>query len=161
MGVVVAIVWRIVVVWAELPETMASHFGLSGEPDAFTSKVGFFFIMAIVGGGTVAILLAAPSLLRRLPARWLNFPNRDYWLANDARREEALDRLSAQLGWMGFATTLMLAIAVELALRANIERTGLANGPFLVALGLYFAFVIALLVWMMRAFAVPRQMASE
>jgi uncharacterized membrane protein len=155
LGVALALCVRISSVWAALPETMASHFGLSGEPDAFMSKTGFFVFMALIGGGTIALLFAMPWFLRRLPARWINLPNREYWLANDARRVEGLRRLSWFLEWIAFATAALLAVATELALRANLSRTAFENGPFLVFLGLYFVFVVGALIQQFRTLAVP------
>ncbi len=155
LGIAVTLTIRIASVWSELPETMASHFGLGGEPDAFMSKQGFFAFMALVGGGTVASLFVMPMFLVWLPARWINLPNRDYWLANDARRIEGLRRLSWSLEWVGMATAALLAVATELAVRANLQRHTFENGPFLVVLALYLAFVVAMLVLQFRSLAVP------
>ena len=155
VGIVLALIIRIAAVWGELPETMASHFGFSGEPDAWMSKQGFFFFMALIGGGTVALLFAMRRFLLRLPAHWINLPNREYWLANDERRVEGLSRLSWFLEWMGMATAALLAVATEFAIRANLRQSAFENGPFLVFLLLYFAFVIAALAFKFRALAVP------
>jgi uncharacterized membrane protein len=156
VGIVLALIVRIAAVWGELPGTMASHFGVSGQPDGWMSKEGFFLVMAVVGGGTVALLFAMRPFLLRLPARWINLPNREYWLANDERRVEALRRLSWFMEWMAMATAALLAVATELAIRANLTQRSFANGPFLIFLALYFVFVIATLVLQFRAMAVPQ-----
>jgi len=155
VGIAVALGLRIGSVWSELPATMASHFGISGRADAFMSKEGFFIVVALVGGGSVAAVFAAPTLLRHLPPSLINFPNRDYWFANDQRREAAIDRWAGFLDWMGMATAAILATATELVLQANLHQTDFANGIFLTVLVVYFAFVIAGLAWMMRAFKSP------
>lgn len=156
VAIVAALCIRVANVWSELPETMGSHFSLSGEPDAFMSKAGFFGFMALLGGGTVALLFAMPRVILRLPARLINLPNRDYWLANDARRVEALSRLSSVLAWMAMATAALLVLATELAVRANLYQRPFENGPFLVFLGVYFVVVIGATVWKLRSFDVPR-----
>jgi len=156
VGIVLALIARIAAVWGELPGTMASHFGVRGQADAWMSKDGFFLFMAFVGGGTVALLFAMRPFLLRLPARWINLPNREHWLANDERRVEALRRLSWFVEWMAMATAALLAVATELAVRANLTQSAFANGPFLFFLSLYFVFVIAALVLQFRALAVPQ-----
>jgi uncharacterized membrane protein len=119
---VLALVVRVLLVWSRLPDPMASHFGAGGAPDAFMSRAGFFIAMALVGGGSVAAVFASPILLRVTPRRLISLPNRDYWLANEGRREAAFDRLAGLMGWIGAATTALLVIATELTVQANLEK---------------------------------------
>ena len=85
---------------------MASHFGPTGRPDSFMSKEAFFFVMALIGGGSVA-------------------------------------------------TALLLAMVIELAMQANLQRSNLDNGAFMTVLVAYFAFVIAVFVRKMRLLKLP------
>lgn len=157
LGIVVALSIRVGLLWSELPETMASHFGMRGHANAFMSKQGFFLFMLVVGGGSVAMLFASPQLLRILPPELINLPYRDYWLADDVRREIAIERITGLLGWMGAITTVLLAVALELALRANLHQAPFDNGVFLVFLALYFVLVMAGLGWMMHTLKLPEQ----
>ena len=152
---VLALAIRIALVWSELPDSMASHFGAGGRPDAFMSRGGFFVAMGLIGGGSVAAVFAAPLLLRITPTRLLNLPNREYWLANDERRDTALDRLAGLMGWIGAATTALLVVATELSVQANLEKGNLDEGTFLFFLAVYFVFVIVWLVQTMRIFRIP------
>ena len=152
---VLALAIRIALVWSELPDSMASHFGAGGRPDAFMSRGGFFVAMGLIGGGSVAAVFAAPLLLRITPTRLLNLPNREYWLANDERRDVALDRLAGVLGWMGAATTALLVISTELTIQANLEKRNLDEATFVVFLVLYFVFVIVWLAKTLRIFQIP------
>ncbi len=156
VGMVLALAVRVALVWSELPEPMASHFSGGGQPDAWMSKAGFFLAMALIGGGSVAAVFAAPILVRVTPKRLVNLPNRDYWLATDERRAIAIDRLAGVMGWMGAATTGLLVIATELAVQANLERTRFDDGTFLFFLGAYFVFVVAALAKMFRIFRIPK-----
>lgn len=152
---VLALAIRIALVWSDLPDSMASHFGAGGRPDSFMSKGGFFVAMALIGGGSVAAVFAAPLLLHIMPPKLLNLPNREYWLANDERRHAALDRLAGLMGWVGAATTALLVIATELTIQANLEKRNLDEATFLVFLAVYFVFIIAWLVQTMRIFRIP------
>lgn len=150
LGIGLALCLRISSVWAELPDTMASHFGMGGVPDAHMSKGPFFVFLAVSAGGSIAVVFASAFFIRRIPSRWINIPNREYWLATDERREVALDCIVRPLAWIGLLTAALLAVAVELALQANLDQTSFANDVFIVLLVGYFALVIAVLAWMFR-----------
>ncbi|MBW2161950.1 MAG: hypothetical protein JRH14_18620, partial [Deltaproteobacteria bacterium] len=119
------------------------------------SKEGFFVVMALIGGGSVASLFAAPTLIRRLPPSLVNLPNRKYWLATDERRKVAIDRVAGLVGWVGAATAALLAVAVELAMQANLHRANFDNVTFVVVLVAYFAFLIAVVVRKIRLLKLP------
>ena len=106
-------------------------------------------------GGSVASVFASPILIRHLPPSLVNLPNRDYWLANEERREVAIDRVGSLLGWVGMATALLLAMVIELAMQANLHRSNLDNGAFMTVLVAYFAFVIAVFIRKMRLLKLP------
>ena len=150
------LILRIVFVWDQLPEQMASHYGVSGRPDGFMSKDGFFGFLILVAGGSVAALFVTPLLmLRILPKSLINIPNRDYWMADEKRWKAATGRMSGLLGWMGFLTALFIAIVVELVLQSNLTRTNLNNPAFLTCLGVYMVLMIAGSLWIQRAFRMP------
>jgi hypothetical protein len=116
--------------------------------------------LAVIGWGTIALLFVVPLFLFRLPPAMISLPNREYWLASDERRVYALDRLAEYLGWTAAATAALLAVAIELAIRANLHETAFADGPFLVFLGAYFAFVLGATIWMLRTFSIGNLEAS-
>jgi len=139
---------------------MASHFGSSGRPDGFTSREEFFWMMALVGGGVVALLTSLPPLLRRCPPELINLPNRHYWLAPE-RRQVSIARLGAWLAWFALATGALLCFVLELVIRANLEQRSLENALFVSGLGVYLGSVIAFLILLYRAFSVPAAPAKS
>jgi len=155
VGIALALALRIWSLWPQLPDAMASHFGPSGRPNAFMSKEGFFLVMALIGGGSVASLFAAPTLIRHLPSSLINLPNREYWLANDERREVAIDRVAGLVGWVGAATAALLAVTIELAMQANLHRANFDNGTFMIVFVGYFGFVIVVFFRKMRLLKLP------
>ncbi len=150
LGITIALTLRVALVWSELPETMASHFGAGGRPNDYMSKVPFFWLLAASAGGSVAIVFAAAGMLKRLPARWINIPNRDYWLATDERREVAMNRIAAPMAWIGLLTAALLAVAVEFTIEANLEQSHFANDVFIVMMVGYLLLVAAITIWMVR-----------
>ena len=153
LGISIALILRVALVWSELPETMASHFGAGGRPNDYMSKVALFWFLAASAGGSVAIVFAAAGMLNRLPARWINIPNRDYWLATDERREVAMNRIAAPMAWIGLLTAALLAVAVEFTIEANLEQTHFANKVFIVMLVGYLLLVATITIWMIRDLA--------
>jgi uncharacterized membrane protein len=145
---------RVALVWNQLPPNMASHFGMAGQPNGYMSRSGFFLFYAIVCGGTVALLVSVPIWLRWMPTSLVNLPNREYWLTPE-RREATLARLGGWMAWFCVAMTVFMAAILELVLRVNLERTALPTPAFLIALGAFFAVVIALLVVLYRQFRLP------
>lgn len=133
--------------YPRLPEVMASHFGASGVPDGYESK-GVFF--AIVGGTlllTLGLFAGLGLLLRFLPARLWNLPNRDYWLA-PSRIGETRDYVLGQMEWFGVATLVLLVLTLELVFEANLSETPRLDGRSIAwILGGYVLFTI---VWLFR-----------
>jgi len=134
------VTWRVWSLWSQLPDPMASHYGLSGRADSYMSKTGFFLVMGLVGGGALAAIFATPALMRRLPRGLINIPHGDYWLANEERREVAIARMADLHGGMAVATAALLGVVAELVMRANIQRTNLDNGTFLVFMVAYMGY---------------------
>jgi hypothetical protein len=146
---------RVATVWDALPARVASHFGPSGIPDGWMSREAFIATMAGVGGGTVLLLVGIPALLRYCPPELVNLPNRDYWLA-PARKEQSIQRLAAWFAWFAALTGGLVVLALELSIRANLERAPLESGVLLAALGLYAVGLVVLLVVLYRSFRLPR-----
>ena len=160
LGVALAVCLRVWSLWSQLPDTMASHFGLSGRADSYMSKEGFFLVVALVGGGALAAVFASPILIRRLPPSLINLPNRHYWLANDERREIAIQRVADLLGGMGVATAALLAVAIELVMQANLHRTNFDNRTFMIVMAAYLGFAIYVFIQKMRLLKVPEASGS-
>jgi uncharacterized membrane protein len=159
-ALVVTVVGRIALVWDRLPYLMASHFGISGTPNAWMPRGQFFSFIAAVGGGTILLFATARLWLRIIPAQLVNIPNRDYWMAPD-RRVASVDRMGTWMAWFGVGMTAFLAFVVELALRANLERSRLANRPLLFALVTYALVVILSIAKLYREFQIPRDRSSK
>ncbi|MBW1758580.1 MAG: DUF1648 domain-containing protein [Deltaproteobacteria bacterium] len=155
LGIALAVSLRVWSLWSQLPDTMASHFGLSGRADSYMSKEGFFLVVALVGGGALAAVFASPILMRRLPPGLVNLPNRHYWLANDERREIAIQRVTDLLGGMGVATAALLAVAIELVMQANLHRTHFDNRTFVIVMVAYLGFAVYVFIQKMRLLKVP------
>jgi uncharacterized membrane protein len=141
--------------FAALPPVVASHFGVDGAPNGWMSKSVFLLFTLIPIGVVIIVAFLAPWMTSRMPVELINLPNKDYWLAPE-RKHQGLAKLGQHLEWFSTALVAFLIFVYELVFKANAEQTGLANGPFLIGLGLFFAFVTVFLVTLYRSFAIPK-----
>ncbi|WP_186343190.1 DUF1648 domain-containing protein [Allochromatium palmeri] len=141
--------------WAILPERVAIHFGAGGVPDDWGSSLAMTGLSVGLSLLLFGLLTRSADLVRRVPARWINLPNRAYWLAPE-RREATAVRLHERLQAFGTALFGLLFVAGLLTLEANLSDPVRLDEPlFLVALG---SFLIYTLYWtwsLTRAFRVP------
>lgn len=144
----------------DLPDQVPAHFDLAGQPDRWSGKWGLI-------GALVSLLLvmqvwlrfAAPWLVRRTPARLLNLPNRDFWTATPARRQEASQRIADVMDWTG------AFIALTTLLILNIVRQAAETAPFVpiapenqvwVLIGVLGMFTVLIITAAARQFQIPR-----
>ncbi len=151
---ILAMALRVSAVWGALPSHLASHFGPSGQANGFSDAPAFFVLYALIGTLTVGGLLASSLLIRALPDKLINLPNRDYWLAPE-RKARALSTLTRWSAWCAVWLTLLLCAVLELVLRANLAQGPLDNTLFVALLVTFMTGMLGGLVWLVRAFAVP------
>lgn len=148
---VALLAWILVRGHGELPATVASNFSGDGAVNSYMTKQQFLILETALMGMLVLTFAGMPWLLRRMPDGLINMPHKDYWLAPE-RRRESLAMLGQQLLWMGTATVVFMAYALELVIQANLDPAPRLGGGFVWALGLYLAAVLAWTVWLIRHF---------
>jgi uncharacterized membrane protein len=104
-----------------LPDRVASHFGASGRPDAWSSKETFVTIYLIVVAFIAVLFPGIGLVLRKIPTSLINLPNKDYWLLPE-RREETIAVLSRQFLWFGSATLLLLLDIFHQSFRVHLGQ---------------------------------------
>ena len=91
-----------------LPDRLATHFDLAGNPNGWMTKSAFY--AAIIG---ITILLniwplVIPAFVAKMPA-FLNIPNKTYWLEPPARRAQVVHKLQTiLLGTTSFSNCAVL-----------------------------------------------------
>jgi len=111
-----------------LPDRVASHFGASGKPDAWSSKESFAKIYFIVIAFTAVLFPGIGFILRKAPAYLINLPNKDYWLSPE-RRDETIAVLSRQFLWFGSATVLLLLDIFHQSFRVHLGNAQTLEHP--------------------------------
>lgn len=63
----------------DLPSRIASHFDMAGRADGWRMKNAFGLGTLPVHLGTAVLLVGLMSFIHRLPPRFINVPNPEYW----------------------------------------------------------------------------------
>ena len=149
--VLVAIVAALFVIFTsgELPDQVAAHFNLAGEPDRWTSHQSYVALF-------VGFLLVYPALMvlafSWLPKKWphlINIPNRNYWFEAE-RRERTLGYLAERGCWFSILLLVLIAALHYTIVLAHRSR------PAALPLPLFFAvlgcFVAGVIIWTAQLF---------
>lgn len=139
----------------ELSERIATHFCAGGNPNGWMTRTGFVFFEVALVGFMVAVMIGAALLARVLPGRFINIPNRDYWLAPE-RRHEAASRLLGHMLWLACWAVALFVAVNHLVFAANrVEGCPrLSEKAFIVLLA---AALVGLVVWIARMFVLFRR----
>jgi hypothetical protein len=130
---------------ASLPLVVASHFMAGGAANGFMPRgIYLRFIVALLVG--LPLLIALVSYVASLlPARYINLPQRDYWLAPE-RLSSTLAYLRQQGTRFGIILAIFLCYIHWLVVLAN------SHSPPRFPESLFFigmaAFLLSLVIWL-------------
>ncbi len=138
------------------PATVAIHFGYGGEPDGWAPAYVSALIMVGANGVLFLLLCFIPRLIRKTPARWINLPNKEYWLREENKNKmfSLLTEMSFQFGTLTFIFMFVVGL---LSLQANLSNpVRLRTSIFWWPLGMYMAYTVFWVVRLIRAFRIPK-----
>lgn len=140
--------------YPQLPDVVASHFGASGQPDAWSHKTALVRIYVVVTVLCGVLFGIIGSLLAKLPVSLINLPNKDYWLS-DERKGETIGLLRSFLFLFGSGTLALMLFTFHQAFRFSMERIpSIEYMP--VAVGIYVALALcANVAFILRFFRKP------
>ncbi len=158
----IILMWQIFSSYGKLPEKMATHFDLSGNPNGWSSKRGFFIgWSALIFGMNAMWLLSVvliPRLLRKESTRgMLNIPNRDYWLETDERKKECARLINTMMISTAFLINLMLIVISHGIIQSNITMRVGNMWLLWVMTGIMLGFVF---VYLFTAFRKPKDFTT-
>jgi hypothetical protein len=112
---------------SRLPATVVSHFDASGTPNGWMSRQAFLFLY-----GVLVLVLCLPflffgPLIKVIPERLVNLPNKQYWL-EPSHRAQTYAYLQQWGYWFCDALLAFLISTMYLAIRANL-RSDLQLSP--------------------------------
>jgi uncharacterized membrane protein len=139
-----------------LPPRVAIHFGSGGTADSWApSCVNTLFFIGM-NAFVFLILYLTPRLVFRFPARWINLPNKDYWLRSE-NRARTVGMFSSLMWEFGSALFLFLLAVQLLTIQANLSQPVKLNERiFLPALILFILYSVYWCIKLLRAFRLPK-----
>lgn len=105
-----------------LPDSIAVHFGASGEPNGWSGKTEFVMTYGATEALVVLLGIGLALTLSRIPASLVNIPHRQHWLAPE-RRDDTVVFLSTQIVWMEAVTLGFLMAIAQLVFTKNLGDT--------------------------------------
>jgi len=102
-----------------LPDHVATHFGFSGEADAWGAKTVFFFWYFIMTGILAALFTGVNHALSSGHTSLLNIPHKEYWLAPE-RIHDTLSSLRSILLLLGSGTLLFVLDIAHQGFRVSL-----------------------------------------
>ncbi|NTU91131.1 MAG: DUF1648 domain-containing protein [Chlorobiaceae bacterium] len=133
-----------------LPERIATHFGTSGEPDAWGPKTVFFIWYLILTGAIAAIYLGTSRVLSPKHANWLSIPNREYWLSTE-RIHETLRFIRTGMLLLGSGTLLFLLDIMHQSFQVSLGNADRLSHIW-TSVAIYIAFCAAWIIALYRRF---------
>lgn len=141
---------------AILPSRVATHFGANGLADGWMPGPVNALIQVGMNALVFLLIYFSPHLVFALPARWVNLPNKQYWLKaeNRARTRAILESLMWRFGTAIFLFLLVLGL---LTLQANLsDPVRLDEQTFLPVFAVFMVYSVYWCVMVFRAFRIPK-----
>jgi uncharacterized membrane protein len=143
--------------YTQLPERVAIHFGNGGFPDSWASNEVNLAISVFMYVFLAIMFIAIPSTLKYIPLRFISFPNREYWLAEE-RKESTIKQIGGLFNMYGAALMIFFLVLGHFVFRANISDPVVLNeGAVWVSAALLLVFTIVWLFVLFRRFRLPDQ----
>lgn len=141
--------------WMLLPDRVATHFDIQGNPDSWMNKTSATVVMLAVQVGLPWLLVGVAQLTRYLPAALINIPRREYWLHTD-RRAASLTYIRYWISWVSITASLFMMAISHLTYLANIRGLPLNVHAFTTLLVLYLVGILLLVAALLRRFRTIR-----
>jgi hypothetical protein len=141
---------------ADLPPTLAVHFGQGGRADGFQDRI-MFIVMRSFWTMTLPPAVAVLGLLPRIFNWRLNVPNKAFWDGSPERRAAAYDRILWLALWTAAGVQAFLFATQSLLMRGNlVQPASLPGFGLVVMIAVPVLGVAAIAIMSLRAFEIPR-----
>lgn len=134
-----------------MPATVASHFNARGIPDAYSNKKDFIFFLLIISTIITALFPLMNFVVGKTPIKYLNLPNRTYWLA-DERKQYTIDILKQYTYIIGSITIAFFIFIFNYIYYKTFNADYAQDGSFLMALIIFIGALAFTLVKMILRF---------
>ncbi|SPE61458.1 conserved membrane hypothetical protein [Verrucomicrobia bacterium] len=148
-------------VWAwsgtQLPDRVATHFNLQGEPNGWMSRPANQVFMLIFGLVFPLFVVGLSFAAQFLPASLINVPNREYWLAPERANQTSGYFVRHSLWFACLAVGFVTGIEYSIV-QANQQSSPRLSTPILlVVVGYFLAGTFVWVAVLFQHFRRPRQ----
>ena len=133
-----------------LPKRVATHFGISGEPDAWGPKTVFFLWYLIISAILSGLVMVVNHSLKPGKLVWLNIPDKNYWLAPE-RIHATLKYVRSSMLLFGSGTLLFMFDFFNQSFQVSLGNSSKLDHP-LITLVVYLFFCVLLTAAFFRRF---------
>ena len=135
-----------------LPEVVATHFDASGQPDGWMSRAEHLRFMTVFGLAFPLVVPGIVYVIRFLPDRGLNLPNRDYWPAPGRRAETMAYLCRHSLWFASMALGFVIGIHYSVIQANRLAQPQLPTPQVLTLAGCFMAGAAVWVVSLIRYF---------
>ena len=147
----------IVIMIFTLPSRVAIHFVSGGMPDSWMAREGFILFLFSIELPLFILFLIAPALSLKVPPRWINIQNKDYWL-RDENRSDLKRKLVSLISEFGCALFLLFLFVALLTIDANFsDPVRLKEAYFFPVFIIFMAYVIYWALKFVLSFRIPKE----
>jgi len=137
-----------------LPDRVATHFGFTGQPDAWGPKLVFFFWYMVLTGILAGLYAGSHRLLSPGNTNWLNIPNKRYWLSPE-HVNETMRYLRTGLLLFGSGTLLFVLDLVHQSFQVSLGHAAKLTHLW-TSIALYATFCVAWITALYKRFGNTR-----
>ncbi len=140
-----------------LPDEVAIHFGRGGRANSWAPKE--INCLVFLGLDILLFLLFwySPALAMKTPAKWVNLPNKSFWLAEENKplTKQKMESLMSEFGIAFFVFFFFISI---LTLDANLSDPVKLNEPLLlIFLSIFLIYTVYWCIKFYQSFRVPKE----
>jgi hypothetical protein len=136
----------------DLPPVVAAHFGAGGTANGFMGRGTYTAFMLAVVVAVPAIIGFSGQLVRVIPLRLINLPNKQYWLAPE-RRVTTLESLSTLGVPLALPLVVFMSFVHWLVIQANaVQPATLPERSLLIGLAVFGVATVLWLFVLLRRF---------
>lgn len=120
--VFLAMVGYLFFIESDLPDRLAVHFDINGNPNGFQTKEVFINTFLTYITLTNVAFLTAFWGIRYMPAALINIPWKQYWFATEDRKVVAFEKLRAVMGLTGVFVCTAFLFTEHVIYQANTTK---------------------------------------
>ena len=143
--------------WPQLPERMAIHFDINGNPNDWLDKSPATLLSVGLMALLPAFFIGISQAISWLPSSLINMPYREYWLAAE-RRETSLQWMTGWMLWFSVTMAIFLLVTNHLTFVANRDAQPLPPVWFGGSLVAFLSSTCVMILLMLNRFRKPTQL---